>query len=131
MLGKWEGTKPKVVDNVEVNLVDLIWNWKSMSAALLKWRGSKGSQWNEECGAKSADDALKYVHLVLKPKDTDVSGRNKAHVEILQVSATSASVTSMSSTTGNRKSRISTLRNQSRPPNRLSTRYISIILFNL
>ena len=68
-----------MVDNVEVNLVDLIWNWKSMSAALLKWRGSKGSQWNEECGAKSAD--------VLKPKRTDVSGRNKAHVEILQVSA--------------------------------------------
>jgi len=86
----WEngkGLEPKVVDNVEVNLVDLIWNWKSMSAALLKWRGSKGSQWNEECGAKSADDACKYVHLVLKPKDTDVSGRNKAHVEILQVSA--------------------------------------------
>ena len=76
-----------MVDNVEVNLVDLIWNWKSMSAALLKWRDSKGSQWNEECGAKSADDALKYVHLVLKPKDTDVSGRNKARVEILQVSA--------------------------------------------
>jgi len=65
---------------------ELIWNWKNMSGALLRWKGTNGqATWNKLCGAENFNKALENVHLVLNACG-DPIGR-KAHVEILQVSA--------------------------------------------
>ncbi|KAL6658375.1 hypothetical protein ACP70R_003961 [Stipagrostis hirtigluma subsp. patula] len=69
--------------------LDIIWDWKNMSAALLLWKESHYKKWPQE-RKDSPGLALASIHLVLNSKNLRGSGRT--WVEILSVSANFQSI---------------------------------------
>ncbi|KAL6591826.1 hypothetical protein ACP70R_049689 [Stipagrostis hirtigluma subsp. patula] len=80
---KWDGNFGKGV-LVDPQVLDNIWNWGNMSAALIRWKNS-GPEWDRRCYVSTPGEALVRVRLVQNSEDIASSG--VAMVEILAVSA--------------------------------------------
>ncbi|KAL6600619.1 hypothetical protein ACP70R_045419 [Stipagrostis hirtigluma subsp. patula] len=82
---KWDVNFGKGV-LVDPQVLDNIWNWGNMSAALIKWKNSGyKKEWDRRCYVSTPGEALGRVRLVQNYGDIDGSG--VAMVEILAVSA--------------------------------------------
>lgn len=78
-LGAWDRGQ-----GLDRKLVGFMWNWRNMSAALLKKRDNPFRRWDSQCGVDSAEEALDCVHLVLN-SDKAVKGPGGGGAQVVEI----------------------------------------------